>query len=82
VPLVSVLAMIWLYMDTRDVQKVTALPTSIFWLVIPSLALFLVLPVMLKKGINVSVNILLAPTVTVACYFGMTGILVKFGVKL
>ena len=81
-PLVSVLAMIWLYMDTRDVQKVTELPTSIFWLVIPSLALFLVLPVMLKKGINVSVNISLALTVTVACYFGMTGILGKLEVKL
>ncbi len=81
-PLVSVLAMIWLYMDTRDVQKVTALPASIFWLVIPSLTLFLVLPVMLKKGINVSVNISLALTVTVACYFGMTGILGELGVKL
>ena len=82
VPLVSVLAMIWLYMDIRDVQKVAALSTSVFWLVIPSLALFLVLPIMLKKGINVSVSISVALTVTVACYFGMTGILVKFGVKL
>jgi len=63
VPLVSVLAMIWLYMDIRDVQKVAALSTSIFWLVIPSLALFLVLPVMLKKGINVSVSIGVALTV-------------------
>ena len=62
-PLVSVLAMIWLYMDIRDVQKVAALSTSIFWLVIPSLALFLVLPVMLKKGINVSVSISVALTV-------------------
>ena len=52
IPLVSVLAMIWLFVDTRDVGKVAALSTSVFWLVIPSLALFLVLPVLLKKGIN------------------------------
>ena len=34
VPLVSVLAIIWLYVDTNDVQKVAALSTSIFsgWL--------------------------------------------------
>ena len=82
VPLVSVLAMIWLYMDTRDVQKVAALSTSVFWLVIPSLALFLVLPIMLKKGINVSVSIGVALTVTVACYFGMISILGKLGIKL
>jgi hypothetical protein len=82
VPLVSVLAMVWLYVDTRDVQKVAALSTSIFWLLIPSLALFLVLPVMLKKGINFSMSMGVALVVTVACYFVMIGILGKFGVKL
>ena len=40
VPLVSVLAMIWLYYDTRDVEKVISLSHSVFWLVIPSLSLF------------------------------------------
>ena len=82
VPLVSVLAMVWLYVDTRDVQKVAALSTSIFWLLIPSLALFLVLPVMLKKGINFSMSMGVALVVTVACYLVMISILGKFGVKL
>ena len=49
VPLVSVLAMIWLYIDTRDVDKVAALASGIFWLVLPSLALFIVLPIMLSR---------------------------------
>lgn len=82
IPLVSVLAMVWLYVDTRDVQKVAALSTSVFWLVIPSLALFLVLPVMLKKGINFSMSMGLALAVTVVCYFAMIGILGRLGVKL
>ncbi|MBN2870061.1 MAG: DUF3147 family protein, partial [Campylobacterales bacterium] len=34
-PLVSVLAMIWLYVDTKDVAKVSALSTGVFWLVLP-----------------------------------------------
>ena len=82
VPLVSVLAMVWLYVDTKDVQKVAALSTSIFWLVIPSLALFLVLPVMLKKEINFYISMGVALAVTVTCYFIMLGILGKLGIKL
>ena len=82
VPLVSVLAMVWLYVDTRDVQKVAALSTGIFWLVIPSLALFLVLPAMLKKDINFYISMGVALIVTVICYFIMLGILGKLGIKL
>ncbi len=48
-PIVSVLAMIWLYIDTSSVEKVTKLSTSIFWMVLPSLSLFIMLPVLLKK---------------------------------
>ena len=82
VPLVSVLAMVWLYVDTKDVEKVAALSISVFWLVIPSLALFLVLPVMLKKGINFTMSMELALAVNVVFYFAMIGFLGKSGVKL
>jgi F0F1-type ATP synthase assembly protein I len=47
-PLVSFLGMIWLYVDTRDPERVAALSTSIFWLVLPSLVLFIALPPLLK----------------------------------
>lgn len=48
-PIVSYLGMIWLYIDTRDPQRVAALSTSIFWLVLPSLTLLITLPLLLKK---------------------------------
>lgn len=32
IPLISVLAMMWLYIDTKDVDKVRSLATSVFWL--------------------------------------------------
>jgi uncharacterized membrane protein (GlpM family) len=48
-PLTSLLAFIWLYRDTQDSAKVSALSTSIFWLVLPSLVLFLTLPMFLKR---------------------------------
>jgi len=82
VPLVSVLAMLWLYIETRDVGKVSTLATSVFWLVLPSLALFLVLPALLKHGLNFYLSLGLSVTVTVGCYFLMVVILNHFGVKL
>jgi len=82
VPLVSVLAMIWLYIDTKDVEKVTALASSVFWLVLPSLALFLVLPPLLKMGLNFYLSLGVSVEVTVVCYFVMVSVLNQYDVKL
>ena len=81
-PLVSVLGMIWLYVDTKDVEKVSALATSIFWLVLPSLALFIALPLLLKQGVSFSVSMAVSIFVTIVCYGAMVGLLSVFGVKL
>lgn len=82
VPLVSVLAMIWLYIDTKDVERVSALASSVFWLVLPSLALFLVLPPLLKMGLNFYLGLGISVAVTVVCYFVMVSLLNQYDVKL
>jgi len=82
IPLVSVLAMVWLYHDTHDVRKISDLATSIFWLVLPSLALFVTLPVLLKYGMNFYTSLGIAIAATVACYWGMVLVLNHFGVRL
>lgn len=82
VPLVSVLAMLWLYFDTRDVTKISSFATSVFWLVLPSLALFVSLPVLLKQGINFYLSIGIGIGLTVLCYWLMISALGHFGVKL
>lgn len=82
VPLISVLAMIWLYVDTKDVAKVSALSTSVFWLVIPSLALFIALPLLLKQGLNFYLSMGISIAITVACYFIMIALLNQFDIKL
>ena len=48
-PLSSILAAIWLYRDTRDTGEVAALSWSILWVIVPSLAFFVVLPVALRS---------------------------------
>lgn len=82
VPLVSVLAMIWLYIDTRDVAKVSSLASGIFWLVLPSLALFIALPLLLKQGVNFYLSMGVSIVITIGCYWLMVAVLNHVGIEL
>lgn len=82
VPLTSVLAMLWLYLDTGDTAKVTELASSIFWLVLPSLALFILLPVMLSRGFGFYLSLAASIAATALCYGVMLRVLRYFGVGL
>jgi hypothetical protein len=82
VPVTSVLAMIWLYADTGNTEKVAELATGIFWLVIPSLVLFITLPLLLRAGISFTPSLVGACALTVASYFLMLGTLKLFGINL
>lgn len=81
-PLISVLAMIWLYVETRDVARVGAFATSVFWLVLPSLALFIALPLLLRQGLNFYISLGLAAGITAGCYGLMMVALGHYGIKL
>jgi len=67
-PIVSVLAMIWLYADTRDVAQVAALSRSVFWLVLPSLVLFLLLPALLQRGYGFFASLAVSIGATILVY--------------
>jgi hypothetical protein len=82
VPLISVLAMFWLYIDTKDVTKVSALAMSVFWLVLPSLALFVTLPILLKQGLNFYLSMSISIGITLGCYVLMITLLNHYGIKL
>lgn len=49
-PLTSLLALMWLYRDTGDALQAAELARGIFWLVLPSLAFFVVFPLGVKVG--------------------------------
>lgn len=78
-PFVSILAFVFLYQETKDINKVSALSIDIFWLVIPSLVLFIALPFFLKKGWNFYGALSAAGVLTVISYFLMTVALKKMG---
>jgi len=81
-PLVSILAMIWIYIDTKDIEKISQLSTSIFWLVIPSWTLLFTLPIFLKKGIGFYASLGLSALLTMIAYTIMLMILRRYGVSL
>lgn len=80
-PLTSLLAFIWLYLDTQDVARVASLSQGIFWLVLPSLLLLLLLPVLLRHGVNFWLALLVACIATALAYWGMVRVLELAGVK-
>jgi len=81
-PLTSLLAMVWLWQDTKDSGKVGALSMSIFWLVLPSLVLFVALPVLLKRGVNFYPSLAIATVLMLFSYGAMVLVFNKLGIRL
>ena len=81
-PLTSLLAMIWLYSDTKDVERIADLSISIFWLVLPTLLFFLVLPWLLRQQYNFWLSITISSVVMIVFYLGYATIGKKLGLPL
>ncbi len=81
-PLTSLLAFVWLYADTGNVQSVANLSRSIFWLVLASLPLFALLPMLLGSGWSFWPSLLVASVVTIGAYLGLVWLLQRVGVQL
>ncbi len=81
-PLVSILALTWLYIDTHDTAKVAALARSTLWFVLPSLPFFIVLPALLHAGRSFATSMTAAFLTAAVCYIGLAALLQKFGIRL
>ena len=81
-PIVSYLGMIWLYVETGSQEKVADLSKSVFWLVLPSLPFFLLLPTLLKKTGNFYISFGSATVAMIGIYAVMLVTLRKFGIQL
>ena len=81
-PLVSVLGMIWLYGETKDVTRIADHAEGTFWYVLPSLPMFLLMPWMLRKGFSFPATLSAGIVLTGVLYFLMTKVLAKFGMNL
>lgn len=76
-PLVSILAFIWIRIEGANDAAIGALSTDIFWLVLPSLALFLLLPILLNAGVSFWVALPLSCVAMAGLYALMLGVLAR-----
>lgn len=81
-PLTSLLAMVWLYIDTKDPMPIADLSIAIFWLVLPTLLFFLILPWLLRHHYNFWVSMAVSSAVMIIFYLGYATIGRKLGLPL
>lgn len=81
-PLTSLLAFLWLYGETGDTAKIAELSKGIFWYVLPSLVLFVALPLLLNAGLNFWISLAVSCGLTFGAYLVMTAVLARFGIMI
>jgi uncharacterized membrane protein (GlpM family) len=80
-PLVTVLTLIWLYVEQQPVSKIANHAWYTFWYVIPTLPMFLAFPLLLPK-IGFWPTLLACIVITIVC-FGLFAVVVRrFGIEL
>ena len=80
-PLVTVLALIWLYVENQPPQKIANHAWYTFWYVLPTLPMFLVFPVLLPR-LGFWLTLLACVLITIACFGLFALALRRFGIEL
>ena len=81
IPLVSILAMTWMYIDTSDSTKAVEFSQNIVWLIAPSMTLFIAFPLLIKKGLGFYPSMLISIVMTIFAYYSVIYLLEKFGIR-
>ena len=82
IPLVSILAMTWMYVDTNSSSNAVEFSNRIVWLIAPSMTLFIIFPILIKKGLGFYPSMGISIVMTIFAYYSVIFILGKFGIKL
>ncbi len=85
-PLVSIITFFWIYYGAESTaertEKLATHSTGVFWFVLPSLPMFLILPWLLRKGVHFWLTLAICCVVTMALYALTASILKRFGMEL
>ncbi|MEH3157962.1 MAG: DUF3147 family protein [Sphingomonas taxi] len=81
-PIVSVMGMIWLWHDTRDPVRLADHAQATLWYVVPSLPMFLLIPLLLRHGAGFWTALGVGCAATIGLYLATVAIAARFGVTL
>ncbi|MFC3032555.1 DUF3147 family protein [Pseudoalteromonas fenneropenaei] len=80
-PMVTILAMIWLYVEQQPNEKIANHAWYTFWYVVPTLPMFLLFPMLINKfGFWPALG--LSAVVTVGCFWLFAWVVKMFGIDL
>ncbi|HEY5634038.1 MAG TPA: DUF3147 family protein [Burkholderiaceae bacterium] len=80
-PLVTVLALIWLHLERQPEQRIANHAWFTFWYVLPTLPMFLAFPALLSRA-GFWLALLASAALTVACFAAFAIVARRFGVEL
>lgn len=80
-PLVTVLALVWLHVEKQPAEKIANHAWYTFWYVLPTLPMFLVFPVLLPR-LGFWPTLLACVGLTVVCFALFALLLRRFGIEL
>ena len=81
-PLTSLLAMLWLFRDTHDSDRVAELSMGAFWFILPSLPMFALLPALIRAGVGFWASMAVSIAGTLALYALTFWAAPRLGIKL
>ncbi|ABC78008.1 DUF3147 family protein [Syntrophus aciditrophicus] len=81
-PVISIIAMMWIYIDTKDIEKISLLSKQLSWMVLPSLIFFISLPIFLKHGFSFYSGLTSSMILTATGYCAMILIIKQIGFKI
>lgn len=80
-PLVTVLTLIWLYVENQPPAKIANHAWYTFWYVVPTLPMFLVFPWLLSRY-GFWPSLLACVFITIACFASFAVVVRRFGIEL
>lgn len=80
-PLVTLLTLIWLYVEKQPAEKIANHAWYTFWYVVPTLPMFLIFPYLLPR-IGFWLTLLSCIVFTVVCFGLFTLLVRRFGIEL
>lgn len=81
-PLVSVLGMIFLWHARPDAENMAVHAEATFWYVLPSLPMFLLIPALLRSGVNFWLALTAGCVLTVGLYLLMIYVGPRLGLRV
>lgn len=79
IPIVSVLAMMWMNHEGQSTEEISGFAKDIVWLLLPSLLMFIVMPILIERGWEFYPALGAGLGTTIIGYFLMIQIMEKYG---